>query len=408
MENRRNTRVNTDTNRSDESFDDGRPRDFTQSDQPERTRSEETQSDELDRSQSSVGRSRPAPARDVPDRPRPERKPFNRPAPASDRPSGRSFDRRREEGRGPYSKPVRDESDDHLTSEQPTSDRPERASPDTTRQSGPRPSGGHPARTGSYDKPKADSRPGETRPESDEMVYGIQTVIETLRSGQQIDKLYMEKELSNPDIQTLAFKNRVTIQRVPVEKLDRLTRKNHQGVVCLVAAVQYVKLSNVMADVHERGEVPFLLLLDRITDVRNFGGIARSAECAGVQCIVIPGKGSAAINSDAMKTSSGALNHISVCREFDLVDTIKFLQKSGVQVIACTEKSHRDLFESTNDMKGPLAIVMGSEDDGIAPEILRAVDNHVKIPLLGQVGSLNVSVATGVVLYEVVRQRALA
>ena len=405
MENRRNTRVNTATNRSDESFDDGRPRDFTQS--------SETKSDQPDRSQSSVGRSRPAPAQDVPDRPKPERKPFSRPAPASDRPSGRSFDRRREEGRGPYSKPVRDESDDHQTAEQPTSDRPERTSSDA-----PRPSGGNrPPRTEGYDKsgprsdrPRSDRpdfRHSEARPESDEMVYGIQTVIETLRSGQQIDKLYMEKELSNPDIQTLAFQNRVTIQRVPVEKLDRLTRKNHQGVVCLVAAVQYVKLSNVMADIHERGEVPFLLLLDRITDVRNFGGIARSAECAGVQCIVIPGKGSAAINSDAMKTSSGALNHISVCREFDLVDTIKFLQKSGVQVIACTEKSHRDLFESTNDLKGPLAIVMGSEDDGIAPEILRAVDNHVKIPLLGQVGSLNVSVATGVVLYEVVRQRAL-
>ncbi len=289
-------------------------------------------------------------------------------------------------------------------SERPTSDRPERSdSAAPARHSGPRP-----PRSGGHDKPRPDFRANTPRPESDEMVYGIQTVIETLRSGQQIDKLYMEKELSNPDIQTLAFQNRVTIQRVPVEKLDRLTRKNHQGVVCLVAAVQYVKLSNVLADVYERGEVPFLLLLDRITDVRNFGAIARTAECAGVQCIVIPGKGSAAINSDAMKTSSGALNHISVCREFDLADTISYLQKSGVQVVACTEKSHRDLYAQTTDLKGPLAIVMGSEDDGISPDILRAVDNHVKIPLLGEVGSLNVSVATGVVLYEVVRQRGLA
>lgn len=396
MENRRNSRVNRDTNRSDESSDDDRPRDFTRSEEPER-------------SQSPVGRSRPPAAQDSPERGTPERKPFNRPAPASDRPlggaaSGRSFDRRREEGRGPYSKPLRDESADHTTSERPTSDRPERSTSDGPRSSGGgRPSAGRPPRSGGSDKPRP-----EFRPESDEMVYGIQTVIETLRSGQQIDKLYMEKELSNPDIQTLAFQNRVTIQRVPVEKLDRLTRKNHQGVVCLVAAVQYVKLSNVMADVYERGEVPFLLLLDRITDVRNFGAIARTAECAGVQCIVIPGKGSAAINSDAMKTSSGALNHISVCREFDLVDTISYLQKSGVQVVACTEKSHRDLYAQTTDMTGPLAIVMGSEDDGIAPEILRAVDNHVKIPLLGEVGSLNVSVATGVVLYEVVRQRGLA
>ncbi len=246
------------------------------------------------------------------------------------------------------------------------------------------------------------------RPElgPDEMVFGIQSVLETLRSEQQIDKLYMEKGMSHPEIQQLAFQRRVTIQRVPVEKLDRFTRKNHQGVVCLVAAVQYVKLSNVLADVHERGEVPFILLLDRITDVRNFGAIARTAECSGVQCIVIPGRGAAAIGSDAMKTSSGALNHISVSREFDLVDTVKYLQNSGVQVVACTEKSPRDLYETTTDLTGPLAIVMGSEEDGISPEILKMVDTHIKIPLLGSVASLNVSVATGVVLYEVVRQRA--
>ncbi|WP_460979952.1 23S rRNA (guanosine(2251)-2'-O)-methyltransferase RlmB [Spirosoma knui] len=255
------------------------------------------------------------------------------------------------------------------------------------------------------------SRPGgarpQFRPQPDEMVFGIQSVIETLRSDQQIDKLYMEKGLSNPDIQNLAFQNRVTIQRVPVEKLDRLTRKNHQGVVCLVSAIQYVKLSNVVADVFERGETPFFLLLDRITDVRNFGAIARTAECTGVQCIVIPGRGAAAINSDAMKTSSGALNHISVCREPDLTETIKYLQDSGITVVACTEKSNRDLYERTTDLSGPIAVVMGSEEDGISPELLRMADNHVKIPLLGAVGSLNVSVATGVVLYEVVRQRAL-
>ena len=252
------------------------------------------------------------------------------------------------------------------------------------------------------------SRPRpQFRPQPDEMVFGIQSVIETLKSDQQIDKLYMEKGLSNPDIQNLAFQNRVTIQRVPVEKLDRLTRKNHQGVVCLVAQVQYVKLSNVIADVYERGEIPFILLLDRITDVRNFGAIARTAECTGVQCIVIPGRGAAAINSDAMKTSSGALNHISVCRESELSETIKYLQESGITVVACTEKSSRDLYERSTDLTGPIAIVMGSEEDGISPELLRMADTHVKIPLLGAVGSLNVSVATGVVLYEAVRQRSL-
>ncbi|GAB2578155.1 23S rRNA (guanosine(2251)-2'-O)-methyltransferase RlmB [Spirosoma areae] len=245
------------------------------------------------------------------------------------------------------------------------------------------------------------------RPEPDEMVFGIQSVIETLKSDQQIDKLYMEKGLSNSDIQNLAFQNRVTIQRVPAERLDRLTRKNHQGVVCLVAQVQYVKLSNVIADVFERGETPFFLILDRITDVRNFGAIARTAECTGVQCIVIPGRGAAAINSDAMKTSSGALNHISVCREPDLTETVKYLQQSGVTIVACTEKSSRDLYERSTDLTGPIAVIVGSEEDGISPELLRLADTHVKIPLLGAVGSLNVSVATGVVLYEAVRQRSL-
>lgn len=251
------------------------------------------------------------------------------------------------------------------------------------------------------------NKPSRPEPGPDEMVFGIQTVLETLRSGQQIDKLYMEKGMNHPEIQQLSFQNRVTIQRVPAEKLDRLTRKNHQGVVCLIAAVHYVKLSNVLADVNERGETPFILLLDRITDVRNFGAIARTAECAGVQCIVIPGRGAAAIGADAMKTSSGALNHISVCREYDLVDTVSYLQKSGIQVVACTEKSPRDLYETKTDMTGPLAVVMGSEEDGISPELLKLVDAHVKIPLLGSVASLNVSVATGVVLYEAVRQRSV-
>ncbi|PRY24110.1 23S rRNA (guanosine2251-2'-O)-methyltransferase [Spirosoma oryzae] len=252
------------------------------------------------------------------------------------------------------------------------------------------------------------NRPAQTGPGPDEMVFGIQSVLETLRSDQQIDKLYMEKGLSNPDIQNLAFQKRVTIQRVPPERLDRLTRKNHQGVVCLIAQVQYVKLSNVIADVYERGETPFFLLLDRITDVRNFGAIARTAECTGVQCIVIPGRGAAAINSDAMKTSSGALNHISVCREPDLTETVKYLQESGITIVACTEKSARDLYERNTDLSGPIAIIMGSEEDGISPELLRMADTNVKIPLLGSVGSLNVSVATGVVLYEAVRQRTLS
>ncbi|WP_425576710.1 23S rRNA (guanosine(2251)-2'-O)-methyltransferase RlmB [Nibrella saemangeumensis] len=243
------------------------------------------------------------------------------------------------------------------------------------------------------------------RPEPDEMVFGVQSVMETLKSGQEIDRLLMDKGFSHPEIQQLAYERRVTIQRVPVEKLNRLTRKNHQGVICFISAINYVKLSNVIADVYEKGITPFFLLLDRITDVRNFGAIARTAECAGVQTIVIPGRGSAMINADAMKTSSGALNHIAVCREYDLVGTINYLKDSGIQVVACTEKSFRDIY--TADLSGPIAIVMGSEEDGISPELLKLVDTHIRIPMFGEVGSLNVSVATGIVLYEVVRQRSV-
>ncbi len=253
------------------------------------------------------------------------------------------------------------------------------------------------------------SRPrqyAEAKPEPEGMVFGIQSVLETIRSGQEIDRLYMQKGLSNPELQQLAFSSKLTIQRVPPEKLDRLTRKNHQGVICFISAIRYVKLSNVIAEVHEEGSVPFFLLLDRITDVRNFGAIARTAECAGIQTIVVPGRKSALINADAMKTSSGALNYLSVCREYDLADTVQYLQQSGIRVVAVTEKAKHNLY--TADLTGPIAFILGSEDDGITPELIEMADESVKIPLLGQVGSLNVSVATGVVLYEAVRQRQTA
>lgn len=238
---------------------------------------------------------------------------------------------------------------------------------------------------------------------NEEMVFGTQSVTEILRSGKDIDRLYLVKEGSFPEIQQLAFERRVTIQRVPAEKLDRITRKNHQGAICFVSAIHYAKLSNVIAGVYEQGQVPLLLVLDRITDVRNFGAIARTAECAGVQGIVIPARGAALINADAMKTSSGALSHLPVCREVHLEETLKYLKESGIKVIACTEKTDHYLYDV--DMSGPTAIIMGSEDDGISEDLLRLADHHARIPLVGQVESLNVSVATGVVLYEAVRQR---
>ncbi|WP_266364301.1 23S rRNA (guanosine(2251)-2'-O)-methyltransferase RlmB [Tellurirhabdus rosea] len=241
------------------------------------------------------------------------------------------------------------------------------------------------------------------KPNPEEFVFGVQSVTETLRSGKDIDRLYLLKGGSYPEIQQLAFERKVTIQRVPPERLDRITRKNHQGAICFVSSVHYAKLSNIIADVFEQGNVPLLLVLDRITDVRNFGAIARTAECAGVQGIVIPARGAALINADAMKTSSGALNHVAVSREVNLEETIKYLKESGIKVVACTEKTDNYLYEV--DLSGPTAIVMGSEEDGISPELLHLADHHARIPLVGNVESLNVSVATGVVLYEAVRQR---
>jgi len=238
---------------------------------------------------------------------------------------------------------------------------------------------------------------------AEEMVFGIQSVLEILRSDKDIDRLYLLKGGSFPEVQQLAFERKVTIQRVPPEKLDRLTRKNHQGVICFISAIHYAKLSNVIAGVFEQGQTPLFLLLDRITDVRNFGAIARTAECSGVQTIVIPARGAALINADAMKTSSGALSYLPVCREVNLEETIKYLQDSGIKVVACTEKTDHYLYDV--DMSGPTAIIMGAEDDGISEELLRLADHHARIPLVGQVESLNVSVATGVVLYEAVRQR---
>ncbi len=240
-------------------------------------------------------------------------------------------------------------------------------------------------------------------PTNKEFVFGTQSVTESLKSSQEIDKVMIQYELGMSEIVKLAEARDIPVQRVPLEKLNRITRKNHQGVIALSSAINYVQLHNVVSNAFEKGEVPFLLILDRITDVRNFGAIARSAECMGVHALVVPSKGAAQINSDALKTSSGALNFMPVCRENNLIQTLKYLQESGVQVVACTEKTDTPI--SAIDFSVPTAILMGSEEDGIAPELLRRTDAMARIPMLGRVASLNVSVATGMLLYEVQRQR---
>lgn len=244
--------------------------------------------------------------------------------------------------------------------------------------------------------------------ENTDMIYGTRAVMEAIRAGKQIEKIMIQSGLTNDLIKELihtAKDNQVAYTFVPAEKLKRMSAKNHQGVICLLSSVSYVPLQNVIDKAYNEGREPLLLILDRVTDVRNFGAIARTAECAGVDAIVIGEKGSAPITSDAMKTSAGALNHIAVAREKDIRKTIKFLHENGMRVVACTEKTPQTIYEA--DLSGPVAIIMGSEEDGISNELLRDADELVSIPMKGKIGSLNVSVATGIAVYEVLRRRSV-
>ncbi|MDR1336312.1 MAG: 23S rRNA (guanosine(2251)-2'-O)-methyltransferase RlmB [Tannerella sp.] len=241
---------------------------------------------------------------------------------------------------------------------------------------------------------------------NDGLIFGIRAVMEAVRSGRDIDRLLVKKELQGDSVRELfaLLKERgIRCQRVPQEGLNRITRKNHQGVIAYVSAVTYHRLENVVPSIFEQGKDPFLVLLDGITDVRNFGAIARTCECAGVDALVIPSKESVTVNADAMKTSAGALNLLPVCREHSIRHAIRFLRDSGVKVVAATEKAVRNYTEITCDV--PVAIVVGAEDKGVAAENLRLCDETVKIPQYGTITSLNVSVAAAILTYEVVRQR---
>ena len=238
------------------------------------------------------------------------------------------------------------------------------------------------------------------------MIYGTRAVMEAIVAGKTIERIMIQSGLNNDLIKELihtAKNHQVQINFVPAEKLKRMSAKNHQGVICLLSSVSYASLENIIDKVFSEGREPFLLLLDRVTDVRNFGAIARTAECAGIDAIVIAEKGNAPISGDAMKTSAGALNHVAVCREKDLKKTMQLLQNSGIRVIACTEKTEKDIYDV--NLAGPIALIMGSEEDGISDDLLRSADELAKIPLKGKIGSLNVSVAAGVAMYEVARQR---
>lgn len=239
-------------------------------------------------------------------------------------------------------------------------------------------------------------------------IFGSRPIIEALDSGKTIDKLMVQKGLRNDIINELLSKARnldVPIQYVPLEKLNRLTRKNHQGVFAFLSPIDFYSIENILPGIYETGKMPLLLILDRLSDVRNFGAIARTAECCGVNAIIIPEKGSASINEDAVKTSAGALFKIPVCKVKSLKETVNFLQLSGISVVAATEKTNNLIYDVNYTQ--PTAIVMGSEENGVSNDILRSADYLAKLPMLGEIGSLNVSVACGAFLYEVIRQRSL-
>jgi len=243
--------------------------------------------------------------------------------------------------------------------------------------------------------------------EKTEMIFGTRAVIEAIKAKRDIEKIFVQAGLNNDLIKELtrvARMQNVPFTFVPEQKLNRLSTKNHQGVVCMLASVQYVDLQNIIDKIFNEGREPFLLIVDRVTDVRNFGAIARTVECAGLDAIIIGDAGNAPLTGDAMKTSAGALSHLPVCREKDLKKTIKFLKESGVQIIACTEKGDKSIYEL--DLNVPLALIMGSEEDGISPQLLKEADQLAKIPLRGKISSLNVSVAAGISIYEAIRQKS--
>jgi 23S rRNA (guanosine2251-2'-O)-methyltransferase len=251
-------------------------------------------------------------------------------------------------------------------------------------------------------------REEKRKPDDTQLVYGIRPVMEAVYAGKEIDKIYITRNSKGElmsELKKLLKEKNIAWQEVPVDRIQRITRNNHQDVVCFISAVSYAALSNVLPSVYEKGETPLILILDRITDVRNFGAIARTAECAGVHAIVIPSRGAATVTADAIKTSAGALNRVPVCKEENLRDTVAFLRDSGLRIAAATEKGKEMYFD--NDLRGPLAIIMGSEEDGVSNDILRTADLLLKIPLLGKISSLNVSVACGVILYETLRQREM-
>lgn len=242
--------------------------------------------------------------------------------------------------------------------------------------------------------------------EKSDYIFGLRAIMEAIDSGKSIDKILLRRDLGGDLAKELIEKIKgldIVVQRVPAEKLNRITMKNHQGAIAILSPVGYQRLDNIIPLLYEEGKTPLILVLDGITDARNFGAIARSADCAAVDAIVIPERGSASATSDAVKASAGALFYVPVCRERDTLTAVKKLKENGYLIVGASEKGKKSYVDI--DYTVPVAIVMGAEDTGISTDVLRQCDELGAIPILGNIGSLNVSVAAGIMLYEAVRQR---
>lgn len=245
--------------------------------------------------------------------------------------------------------------------------------------------------------------------EKNEMIFGVRAVIEAIQAGKEIDKILIKKDIQSDlarDLFAILKQTSIPIQRVPVERIDRITRKNHQGVVAFISPVTYQHTEDLVPFLFEQGKNPLFIMLDGITDVRNFGAIARTCECAGVDAIIIPSKNSVSVNADAVKTSAGALLTLPVCREHNLTQTLRFLKSSGFKIVAATEKGDYDYTKA--DFSSPTCLIMGAEDKGVSYDNLALCDEWVKIPLFGSIESLNVSVAAGILIYKAIEQRGFS
>lgn len=241
----------------------------------------------------------------------------------------------------------------------------------------------------------------------DQIIFGIRALQEALDAGKEIEKVLLKSGSGSSDIfrelTSRIHAEKIPFQHVPMEKLNSITRKNHQGVIAYVSEITYADIDFILPAVFEKGEVPLILMLDQVSDVRNFGAISRTAECAGIHAIIIPFKGGARITAEAVKTSAGALHTIPVCRHPDLSQALSYLKDSGLTVFSATEKATQTIYEV--DLRNPSVIIMGAEDRGVSAKLEDMVDEHVSIPLHGRIASLNVSVATGIIVYEAIRQR---